>query len=255
MIRKTLGKQIRWLVVFGLFVSVANAQVTDASATPPKTQKKSKKQRPAFAAVEEDPSLPRVLLLGDSISIGYTLPLRKQLEGKANLIRPPVNCQYSKFGVGNVEKWLGEKPWDVIHFNFGLHDIKHVVEGAKIVALGTEGSHRLETEARYEANLRELVAKLKKTDATLIWCSTTPVPEGAKGRIPGDEVRYNEIARRVMEDNKIEINDLYKMATPRIGEIQRKADVHFLPAGSAELATMLLPKIIEAIDSREATAK
>jgi hypothetical protein len=40
-----------------------------------------------------DLSLPDVLLLGDSISIGYTLPTRRRLAGLANVYRPPVNCR------------------------------------------------------------------------------------------------------------------------------------------------------------------
>lgn len=245
-----------FLVVFG---SVVNAQVTtdqplettpEKATQPQKKAQQKKRRNPAFVAVEEDPALPRVLLLGDSISIGYTVPLRKELAGKANLVRPAMNCQYSKVGIGKLDEWLGDKPWDVIHFNFGLHDIKHVVKGAQLVSLDAEGCHRLETEAGYEANMREIVAKLKKTGATLIWCSTTAVPVGAKGRIPGDEVRYNEIARRVMEENGVAINDLYKMATPRLDEIQRDADVHFTKAGSQELAEMLAPLILENVKAK-----
>lgn len=240
------------------FVPVASAQVTtdqsqkttSGKAAQPQKNPQQKRRNPAFVPVEEDPALPRVLLLGDSISIGYTLPLREELSGKANLVRPAMNCQYSKNGIGKLDKWLGDKPWDVIHFNFGLHDIKHVIEGSQLVSLDTEGCHRLETEEGYEANMREIVAKLKKTGAALIWCSTTPVPDGAKGRIPGDAARYNEIARRVMEENDVAINDLFKMATPRLDEIQRKADVHFTKAGSQELAKMLAPLIIEKLKTK-----
>ena len=45
-----------------------------------------------FKQIEDVKGLPRVLLIGDSISIGYTLPVRNLLYGKANVHRPPVNC-------------------------------------------------------------------------------------------------------------------------------------------------------------------
>jgi hypothetical protein len=56
----------------------------------------------------QDVSRPaRVLLIGDSISIGYTLPTRKLLEGKANVHRIPANGGPTKNGVANIKKWLG----------------------------------------------------------------------------------------------------------------------------------------------------
>ena len=88
----------------------------------------------------------------------------------------------------------------------------------------------------YEQNLTQLVARLKQTGAKLIWRSTTPVPEGAKGRNPGDSANYNEIASRIMAANEIEVDDLYAFAKPRLAEIGRKADVHYTPDGSAKLA-------------------
>src|SRR5688572_8105941 len=86
---------------------------------------------PAFAPVQDDPALPRVLLIGDSISIGYTVPTRERLAGKANVHRPGVNCGPTTRGVENLDKWLGDKKWDVIHFNFGLHDLRYIDDAGK----------------------------------------------------------------------------------------------------------------------------
>ena len=54
----------------------------------------------AMSYVVEDPQLPRVLLIGDSISIGYTIPVRKELAGKANVLRIPANGGPTAKGVG-----------------------------------------------------------------------------------------------------------------------------------------------------------
>ena len=70
--------------------------------------------------------LPNVLIIGDSISMGYTPIVKSLLEGKANVTRPNGNCQGTKHGVVNIDSWLSANKWDVIHFNFGLHDLKHV---------------------------------------------------------------------------------------------------------------------------------
>ncbi len=84
----------------------------------PNPRTKPRKPYPAFATVEDDPRLPRVLLIGDSISIGYTVPVRKLLAGKANVHRIPTNGGPTTRGLEQIDKWLGKKPWDVIHFNW-----------------------------------------------------------------------------------------------------------------------------------------
>ena len=76
----------------------------------------------ALAKVRDDESLPRVLLIGDSISIGYHIDVRSALAGVANVHRPTENGGPTSNGVEKLEEWLaehGERPWDVIHYNFG----------------------------------------------------------------------------------------------------------------------------------------
>lgn len=70
----------------------------------------------AFAMPKDDPGLPNVLPIGDSISIGYTVNVRKLLKGKADVFRIPSNGQASDRGLANIKKWLGDRKWDVIHF-------------------------------------------------------------------------------------------------------------------------------------------
>lgn len=131
----------------------------------------------------------------------------------------------------------------MIHFNWGLHDLKYMDEQGR---LDPNGRQQVPPEA-YEKNLRELAARLKKTGAKLIWCSTTPVPAGAQGRIPGDAARYNEIAARVMKDSGIPTNDLYAFALPRLKQIQLSRNVHFTPAGSQALARQVANSILKAL--------
>jgi hypothetical protein len=192
---------------------------------------------PAFAKVSDQAGLPRVLLLGDSISIGYTLGVRQQLKGIANVHRPAENCSSTRTGVAAIERWLGDADWDVIHFNFGLHDLKYVVgDSAALVDLGTEGSRQQVPLDEYAGNLEKIVAKLEATGAKLVWCNTTPVPEGAQGRVPGDVARYNAAAQQIMEKHGIAMNDLYAFVLPQMEKLQRPKNVHFLPDGSAALA-------------------
>lgn len=113
----------------------------------------------AWDYVKDDPALPRVLLIGDSISRGYTLAVRKALAGKANVHRAPENCGPAANGLRKLDIWLGQGKWDLIHFNFGIHD-------------------RATPPEVYEQRLEALVGRLQKTGARLMWASSTPLPAG-----------------------------------------------------------------------------
>src|SRR5712671_3671107 len=80
----------------------------------------------ALTPIQDQPGLPRVLLIGDSISIGYTPGVRELLKGRANVHRIPANGGPTKNGIANIEKWLGTGKWDVIHYNWGIHDLKYM---------------------------------------------------------------------------------------------------------------------------------
>jgi acyl-CoA thioesterase-1 len=213
---------------------------TAQSAQEKKTPRRKRPPNPAFAPVTDDPALPRVLLIGDSISIGYTVATREALDGKANVHRAPVNCGPTSRGLEGIDAWLGDGRWDVIHFNWGLHDLKRI-----------EGKHQVPIEA-YEKNLRRLVGRLKKTGATLIWCSTTPVPEGCTPpRSDEDTLAYNAVAKKIMDEKKIAVNDLYAFALPKLTKIQQPANVHFTREGSAVLAGQVAAAILEALEKSD----
>jgi acyl-CoA thioesterase-1 len=207
----------------------------------PKPPRKPRRPNPVLAPIEDVAGLPRVLIIGDSISMGYTLPVRKLLAGKANVHRIPTNGGPTSRGVASLKNWLGEGKWDVIHFNWGLHDLKRM----------PDGKHQVPIED-YEKNLRTLVAQMKETGAKLIWCSTTPVPEGdlKPPRSNDDVIKYNEVAAKVMAENGIEIDDLYAFALPQLKDIQRPANVHFTSKGSDELAKQVAGVIEKALPAK-----
>lgn len=199
---------------------------------------------PAFELPNVHPSLPNVLLIGDSISIGYTLPVREQLSGIANVFRPLANCGPTIRGLESLDEWLGERKWSVIHFNFGLHDLKYVDETGKMANPPQSGSQLVPID-QYEQNLDKITLRLLETNARIIWCSTTPVPEGSNGRIKGDADRYNEAASRVATAHSLAVNDLYSFALRRLDSIQLPANVHFTDDGSAILGTQVVSRIRE----------
>jgi acyl-CoA thioesterase-1 len=168
-----------------------------------------------------------VLIIGDSISMGYTAPLRKLLAGKANVHRIQTNGGPTSNGVANIDKWLGDKKWDLIHFNWGLHDLK-IME---------TGKHQVLVED-YEKNLETLVVRMQKTGAKLIWATTTPVPEGKTNppRNVADVLKFNEVALAVMQRRCVVVNDLYTAMLPNVATMQLPVNVHFKPEGYDFLA-------------------
>jgi hypothetical protein len=112
-------------------------------------------KRTSFDFVSDDPALPRILIIGDSISRGYTVPVQDALKGKANVHRAPANCGPALRALPKLPTWLGESKWDIILFNFGIHD-------------------RANPPADYAASLEAIIAHLQKTGAKLVWATSTP---------------------------------------------------------------------------------
>ncbi len=167
-------------------------------------------QKTAWDYVADDPKLPRVLLIGDSVSRGYTQAARNALKGKVNVHRAPANCGPTATGLKKLDVWLGDGNWDLIHFNFGIHDRRTNVDD-------------------YEKRLEEIVKRLKQTGAKVVWASSTPIPadwkEGPEMKAKLEE--KNAIAAKVMERNGVEIDDLFTFITPYLSEVQNPKDVHF----------------------------
>ena len=207
---------------------------------------KARKPNP-MAPIKDLPNLPRVLLIGDSISIGYTLPTRELLKGKANVHRIPSNGGPTIKGLEHIDAWLGEKKWDVIHFNWGLHDLKYMGPNGENLFSKEKGGKVQVTIEEYGKNLDRLVVRLKKTRAKLVWRNTTPVPPGSKGRYVGDSIKYNAVAARVMIRHGIPTHDLFTMSKERMKEIMLPANVHYTREGSEVLGGDVAKVILEAL--------
>src|SRR5579872_2355332 len=151
--------------------------------------------------------LPKIVLIGDSIRMGYAPLVAKRLEGKAVIVSDKANGGDSANVLKHLEEWvIREKP-DIVHINAGLHDLK-LDKSSK--------AHQVEVE-KYEANLKEIVARLRKeTKATIIFANTTPIHDerhakrgGNFDRKEGDVERYNAAALAVMKAEGITVHDLH----------------------------------------------
>ncbi|GIX05800.1 MAG: hypothetical protein KatS3mg115_0203 [Candidatus Poribacteria bacterium] len=182
-------------------------------------------------------SLPRVLLVGDSIRIGYAPLVRTALANRAEVFEIPENGGDSRNVRSKLAEWLelADGPTlTVVHLNCGLHDIKRPF-----------GSSECQQPlSAYRKNLKAILQELReRTSAQPIWASTTPVLEARhrarKGfdRLLADVQRYNAAAAEIMNSAGVPINDLYEVVLQAgvercIGE----DGVHMTPFGNRILA-------------------
>ena len=195
----------------------------------------------AFKYVNPVRRKPNVLIYGDSISIGYSSTVRKILEEKATVIRLFKNGGASHNFIPNMDKMQktmfqpdlkkGWKfKWDIIHFNVGLHDLKYL-KGKHLNKNGKQVS----SIEKYKTNLEEVCNYLNTNypKATLIFATTTPVPENAKGRFADDSIKFNKAALEVLENHpNIAINDLYTFTKPNRKQWEQEpGNVHYNELG------------------------
>jgi lysophospholipase L1-like esterase len=223
---------------------------------------KKNSKRPEFAFIENDPALPNILLYGDSISIGYTQEVQNRLKGKANVYRLYRNGGDSDSFISRMTQMhevMRDKKkqghwsfqWDVIHFNIGLHDLKYTVKGK----LDKENGTQVNSNEEYAANLKKIVTYLKTLSpkAKLIFATTTPVPEGSKGRVAGDAVKYNKVTLKVMKNHpEIVINDLYAFTKPNHQKWWSDPNnVHYNGLGRKAQGTEVARIILKTLDPKE----
>lgn len=193
----------------------------------------------------DDPALPRVLVIGDSISMNYHDSAKEFLKGMVNYHRIDGNGGPANRGLLCMELWLGDYRekglhWDLIQFNHGLHDLKQVYDAEKDVY----GAYNVPIE-EYRRCLEQEIQIMKRTGAKLVWCTTTPVPN--RGSVWGDppmgrqkdaDMVFNEAAMEVIAlYPEIEVSDVnaFIRKEPAFDKWREGNDVHFWGKPESEL--------------------
>jgi lysophospholipase L1-like esterase len=196
------------------------------------------------AAAQEKP-LPKVVLIGDSIRIGYAPFVAKQLDGKAIVISPTPNGEDSGNVLRNLDEWLIKERPDVVHINAGLHDLK------------LKGSTYQVPLADYEKNLKTIVDRIQReTNASVIFATSTPILDTLHAqrkvgfdRFDADVRKYNAAAVAVMKQAGVPINDLHELVEGRGKEQLISSDgTHYTPEGYEALAAAVTESILPSLE-------
>jgi lysophospholipase L1-like esterase len=147
----------------------------------------------------------KVILIGDSIRMGYQSVVRQALLGRADVWAPEQNGGTSINVLAHLDEWVLSRRPDIVHLNCGLHDLRTEF-GSASPAVPLD---------KYTANLEAIFGKIQqRTVATLIWASTTPVNERwhhenkTFDRFEADVLAYNRTAAQVSTRLGIMIDDL-----------------------------------------------
>jgi lysophospholipase L1-like esterase len=196
-----------------------------------------------------EPELPKVVLLGDSIRLGYAARVAERLQGRATVISPDENGGDSANLLAHLAEWVRRESPAVVHFNAGLHDLKQHP---------ATKTHQVEP-AAYQANLRAIVAQLRKEPATaLVFANTTPVDDARHARrragfdrFEADVARYNAAAQPVMAEAGVPVHDLHGLvAAVGPARLLGPDGTHFTDEGCALLGDAVADCILRQLAVR-----
>jgi len=175
----------------------------------------------------------QIILIGDSIRLGYQDVVRRELGAYANVWTPDENGRDSRNVLAHLDEWLIARQPDLAHINCGLHDLKREF-GAT--------THQVPRD-EYALNVRQILTRAQReTRARIIWATTTPVNQAWHhankefDRFEADIVAYNETANAIARELGVVINDLNAVIPPAGRDALLLPDgVHFQPAGYERL--------------------
>lgn len=208
------------------------------AADPPRVVRENIEWLDVWVPENNTPSLPRVLLVGDSITRGYYREVDQKLKGKAAVSRLATSKSLGDPGLmAEVRLVLGQTKFDVIHFNNGLHGWGY-------------------TEDEYAKALPELIALLREgaPGAKLIWATTTPVRTADKLDEVSDRTARvkarNRIAAARMTDEKIPTDDLFTLVEQH-PEWYSRDGVHFNAKGITALGEQVTKHVLAVLEAKK----
>jgi hypothetical protein len=178
-------------------------------------------------------NLPRVLLIGDSITRAYYAGVEEQLKGKAWVARIATSKAIGDPALlAELAVFMGEAKFDVVHLNIGMHGWSY-------------------TEEEYGRGLPALLAAVRKgaPGAKIIWGQTTPIrADREKGASNARIAERNRIAREFFSREGVPVDDLHALMLPHSD--LHSDDIHFAKAGNALLSVQVAGEVERLLPKR-----
>jgi len=224
-----------------------NGNGSGATELVDRTGERAASSEPSAVRTGESSSEVEIVLIGDSIRMGYQEVVRHLLRETARIWAPEENGGDSTNVLRHLDDWVFCRRPSIVHLNCGLHDIKRPFESLE-PAVPIE---------KYESNLREIFRRLRRESAArIVWASTTPVNEALHNankdfnRFEADVAERNEAAAGIAREFGIPVDDLFAtvMGAGR-DRLLTEDGVHFTEEGCRLLGTavagFLKPFIVE----------
>jgi lysophospholipase L1-like esterase len=206
-----------------------------ASADEPRISREAIEWCNIWIPEANESKLPRVLLIGDSITQGYYPKVAEQLKDKASVARITTSKSVGDPALlAEVALVLQQYPFDVIHFNNGLHGWGY-------------------SEEDYAQHFPALVDTIKKhaPKAKLIWATITPMRTRDKVAEVSPQTervrRRNQIALDYVTKAKIPVDDLFGLVENH-PEYYSRDGVHFNQQGITVEAAQVTKQVLEQLE-------
>ncbi len=153
----------------------------------------------------------KILLVGDSIRMGYDQYVKMAFEGVAEVYYPDTNCRFASYIVRHLPDWkenLGcGDDVDVVYWNAGLWDGLIMVDG----------QHHTPIEIyKYYVERVCKTIKILFPNAKMVFATSTPVQEElfvrSVKRFNRDTEEYNAAAAEIVRSHGGDVDDLYTLA-------------------------------------------
>ena len=186
----------------------------------------------------------KIVLIGDSIRMGYDKYIKDALSDTAEVFYPSENCRFAEYVLRYTHEWKKEGNWgddvDLVHWNAGLWDVLELFGDEPLTSL----SYYREAIIRIDKRLRMLFPKAKFVFAT----STNVSEKMAKPEFLRHNAtieKYNTEALCALTGTDTVINDLF-LLTSTVPDSYRSDWVHFYtPEGTELIGGKVLSVICE----------
>ena len=190
-----------------------------------------------------------LLLIGDSIRMGYDKSVKRTLDGKANVIFPEENCRFASYVLRYFHEYLKElngENIDVVHWNAGLWDCLRLFE---------EDPHTpIDVYAYYIERICERIKKLCPNAKVIFATSTSVLQEKMHRdfmRYNEEIERYNTIAVSIVQKHGFTINDLYSLSLTLTKDAHSDASHYYTSVGTEAFTNQVLSYVLPALDINE----